>query len=80
MSVAGAPAVRPQHVEVRVEEKQKIHNVRKTRIHEYCQHAETRGRVNDCRESIKPAMVDETWTAKLYPSLRLKEDPHTREL
>ena len=27
------------------------------------------------RESIKPAMVDETRTAKLYPSLRLKEDP-----
>ena len=25
-------------------------------------------------------MVDETWTAKLYLSLRLKEDPHTREL
>ena len=55
---AGAPAVRPQHVEVRVEkkpqhvevrveEKQKIHDVRKTRIHEYSQLAETRGTVND---------------------------------
>ena len=30
----GEPAVRPQHVEVRVEEKQKIHDVRKARIHE----------------------------------------------
>ena len=38
---AGAPAVRPQHVEVRVEEKQKIHDERKTRIHEYSQPAET---------------------------------------
>ena len=37
VSGAGAPAVRPQHVEVRVEEKQKTHDVRKTRIHEYSQ-------------------------------------------
>ena len=44
---AGAPAVRPQHVEVRVEEKQKIHDVRKTHIHEYSQPTETRGTVND---------------------------------
>ena len=35
-----ATAVRPQHVEVRAEEKQKIHDVRKTRIHEYSQPAE----------------------------------------
>ena len=41
VSGAGAPAVRPQHVEVRVEEKQKIHDVRKTPIHEYSQPAET---------------------------------------
>ena len=44
---AGAPAVRPQHVEVRVEEKQQIHDVRKTRIHEDSQLAETRGTMND---------------------------------
>ena len=44
---AGAPAVRPQHVEVRVEEKQQIYDVRKTRIHEYSLPAETRGTVND---------------------------------
>ena len=37
---AGAPAVRPQHVELRVEEKQKIHDVRKTRIYEYSQRLE----------------------------------------
>ena len=62
MSGAGAPAVRPQHVEVSVEEKHvevRVHDVRKARS----------------RESIKPAMADETRTAKLYPSLRLKEDP-----
>ena len=62
MSGAGAPAVRPQHVEVSVEEKHvevRVHDARKARS----------------RESIKPAMVDETRTAKLYPSLRLKEDP-----
>ena len=47
VSGAGAPAVRPQRVEVRVEEKQKIHDVRKTRIHEYSQPAENRGTVND---------------------------------
>ena len=41
------PTVRPQHVDMRVEEKQKIHDVRKTRIHEYSQPAETRGTVND---------------------------------
>ena len=65
VSGAGAPAVRPQHVEVSVEEKYvevRVHDARKARS----------------RESIKPAMVDETRTAKLYPSLRLKEDPHTR--
>ena len=66
VSGAGAPAVRPrhvevrvekkpQHVEVRVEEKQKIHDVRKTRIHEYSQPAETRGTVNDAvRASSRP--------------------------
>ena len=62
MSGAGAPAVRPQHVQVSVEEKHvevRVHDARKARS----------------RESIKPAMVDETRTAKLYPSLRLKEDP-----
>ena len=58
MCGAGASAVRPQHVEVRVEkksqhvevrveEKQKIHDVSKTSIHEYSQPAETRGTVND---------------------------------
>ena len=47
VSGAGAPAVRPQHVEVRVEEKQKIHDVRKTRIHEYSQPEGTRATVND---------------------------------
>ena len=65
VSGARAPAVRPQHVEVSVEEKHvevRVHDARKARS----------------RESIKPAMVDETRTAKLYPSLRLKEDPHTR--
>ena len=39
--------VRPQHVEVRVEEKQTIHDVRKTRIHEYSKPAQTRGRDMD---------------------------------
>ena len=38
---------KPQHVEVSVEEKQKIHDVRKTRIHEYSQLADTRGTVKD---------------------------------
>ena len=47
VSGAGAPAVHPQHVEVRVEEKQKIHDVRKTRLHEYSQPAETRGTVTE---------------------------------
>ena len=56
MCGAGVPAVRrstwkcvlrrKQHVEVRVEEKQKIHDVRKTRIHEFGQLRETRGKVN----------------------------------
>ena len=55
VSGAGAEAVRPQHVEVRVEEKQKIHDVRKTRIHEYSQPAETRGTVNDAvKASSRP--------------------------
>ena len=52
---AGAPAVRPQHVEVHLEEKQKIHDVRKTRIHEYSQPAETRGTANDAvKASSRP--------------------------
>ena len=61
----GAPAVRPQHVEVRVEErkhvevcveeKQEIHDVRKTRIHDYSQPAGTRGTVNDAvKASSRP--------------------------
>ena len=66
VSGAGAPGVRPQHVEarveekpqhveVRVEEKQKIHDVRKTRIHEYSQPTETRRTVNDAvKASSRP--------------------------
>ena len=47
--------LRRKHVEVRVEEKQKIHDVRKKRIHEYSQPAETRGKVNDAvRASSRP--------------------------
>ena len=55
---------------MRVEEKQKIHDVRKTRIHEYSQPAETRGTVNDAvKASSRP------WSMRHGPQsciLRLK--------
>ena len=44
-------AARPQHVEVRVEVKQTIHDVRKTRIHEYSKPAQTRGTVNGAEKA-----------------------------
>ena len=64
------PAVRLQHVEVRVEEEQKIHDVRKTRIHENSLSAETRGTANDAvKASSRP------WSTRHGPQcciLRLK--------
>ena len=72
VSGAGASAVRPQHVEVRVEKEQKIHDVRKTHIHEYSQPAETRGTVNDAVKASSPPWSTRHGPPKLYPSLGLK--------
>ena len=52
-------------MEVRVEEKQKMHDVRTTRIHEYSQPAETR---RDMDRKVVSFVEDP------------KEDPRTREL
>ena len=74
MSGAGAPAVRPQHVEVRVEERARGSACSRCTQDTYPR-VQPSGRDSRnserCRESIKLAMVDETWTAKLYPSLKM---------
>ena len=59
---------KPQHVEVRVEEKQKINDVRKTRIHEYSQPAETRGTVNVAVKASSRPWSMRHGPQKLHPS------------